>query len=256
MGRELRRVPLDFGWPLHKVWAGFMMPDSLELPTCAACGGEGYGPEARAVASTFYPHQVGGPNADALAWHDKLGQAEVDHLVEAGYLRHCQVRQPDAENPRLWEWVAVPRLAADVNAAQAARRLLSELGLDCGARYIAIEFRCDVLGIKKDCPACDGRGDVGTVDQRVAAESWEGTGPPTGDGWQVWETVSEGSPVSPVFATRDELVAWLIGEGYTALAAERFAVGGWAPSMMIGGGRVVQNIQSLDMEGADGSREA
>ena len=25
--------------------------------------------------------------------------------------------------------------------------------------------------------------------------------PPIGDGWQVWETVSEGSPVTPVFAT-------------------------------------------------------
>lgn len=33
-------------------------------------------------------------------------------------------------------------------------------------------------------------------------------GPPTGDGFQLWETTSEGSPTSPVFATLDELCAW------------------------------------------------
>ena len=32
--------------------------------------------------------------------------------------------------------------------------------------------------------------------------------PPTGDGYQLWETTSEGSPVSPVFATLDELCEW------------------------------------------------
>jgi hypothetical protein len=28
-------------------------------------------------------------------------------------------------------------------------------------------------------------------------------------GWQMYETVSEGSPISPVCATKDELAAWL-----------------------------------------------
>lgn len=32
--------------------------------------------------------------------------------------------------------------------------------------------------------------------------------PPTGDGYQLWETTSEGSPVSPVFADFDELCEW------------------------------------------------
>lgn len=32
--------------------------------------------------------------------------------------------------------------------------------------------------------------------------------PPTGDGFQLWETTSEGSPQSPVFATLEELCAW------------------------------------------------
>lgn len=32
--------------------------------------------------------------------------------------------------------------------------------------------------------------------------------PPAGDGYQLWETTSEGSPCSPVFATLDELCAY------------------------------------------------
>lgn len=32
--------------------------------------------------------------------------------------------------------------------------------------------------------------------------------PPTGEGYQLWETTSEGSPASPVFATLDELCEW------------------------------------------------
>lgn len=32
--------------------------------------------------------------------------------------------------------------------------------------------------------------------------------PPEGEGFQLWETTSEGSPVSPVFKTLDELCEW------------------------------------------------
>jgi hypothetical protein len=32
--------------------------------------------------------------------------------------------------------------------------------------------------------------------------------PPKGDGYQLWETTTEGSPISPVFETLDELCEW------------------------------------------------
>lgn len=32
--------------------------------------------------------------------------------------------------------------------------------------------------------------------------------PPVGEGYQLWETTSEGGPVSPVFASLDELCEW------------------------------------------------
>lgn len=42
-------------------------------------------------------------------------------------------------------------------------------------------------------------------------------GPPKGEGYQLWETTSEGSPVSPVFETLDELCEWC-ESNYTVFA--------------------------------------
>lgn len=62
------------------------------------------------------------------------------------------------------------------------------------------------------CMDCDAEGKIngawckrceGEKDYRII------THPPTGDGFQMWETVTEGSPQSPVFATLKELCAWL-----------------------------------------------
>ena len=57
---------------------------------------------------------------------------------------------------------------------------------------------------------------------------------------QMYETVSEGTPLSPPFATTDELVDWMCsnkdfwGNGpRTREQAERFVKGGWAPSFIV-----------------------
>ena len=69
--------------------------------------------------------------------------------------------------------------------------------------------------------------------------------------YQVYQTVSEGTPVSPTFGTLTELEDWLVREGYSRKAAHAFAEGGWAPSMMtITGGPnagVYNDIESLTM---------
>ncbi len=51
--------------------------------------------------------------------------------------------------------------------------------------------------------------------------------------YQVYETVSEGTPVSPVFDDLKTLIAWLISQGHSPTAARRFAETGWAPSMIM-----------------------
>ncbi|HEU4649484.1 MAG TPA: hypothetical protein VFS33_10525 [Gemmatimonadales bacterium] len=65
--------------------------------------------------------------------------------------------------------------------------------------------------------------------------------------YQVYETVSEGTPKSPVFLTLDALVDWLVEQGHTRHAAERFAKSGWAPSMVVMGGQMASNIDVHDL---------
>lgn len=67
---------------------------------------------------------------------------------------------------------------------------------------------------------------------------------------QAYETVSEGTPVSPPFATPAELIDYLAANGdfwdqqrgdgpWDRAAAERFVTSGWAPSMIVTDGKVV-----------------
>lgn len=56
--------------------------------------------------------------------------------------------------------------------------------------------------------------------------------------YQIYENVSEGTPVSPVFQTTDEMKAWLVSEhGLTAEGADAFVEDGYAVSMMVMPGR-------------------
>ncbi len=74
--------------------------------------------------------------------------------------------------------------------------------------------------------------------------------------WQVYETVTEGTPVSPAFATPEELVEYLVANGdfwdqkcgeksYSRARAEAFVKSGWAPSGMSIGGTFYTGVESL-----------
>jgi hypothetical protein len=82
------------------------------------------------------------------------------------------------------------------------------------------------------------------------------------DWWQAYETVSEGTPVSPAFATPEELIEYLAANGdfwdqrrmaegrggkagYSRAAAEAFVRGGWAPSMIIANGKCHEGAEGL-----------
>lgn len=66
--------------------------------------------------------------------------------------------------------------------------------------------------------------------------------------YQLYETVSEGTPLSPVFATTGELVEHLVvhGDGWdqpvSREAAEAFVRDGWVPSMVFSEGRVTTGV--------------
>ena len=65
--------------------------------------------------------------------------------------------------------------------------------------------------------------------------------------YQVYETVSEGTPTSPVFETEFQMIDWLVGQGHSPHAAEEFVKAGWAPSfMVIPGVGMAKNMDAFD----------
>lgn len=85
--------------------------------------------------------------------------------------------------------------------------------------------------------------------------------------WQVYETVSEGTPVTPPFATQDELIEYLVANGdfwdqkrraegkssmpcepWSRVSAERFVKDvGWAPSLISTPATgVMSGVEALD----------
>lgn len=92
---------------------------------------------------------------------------------------------------------------------------------------------------------------------------WE---PPVGEGWQLWQTVSDG-PISPVFATADELIDWMCqpvpekdrtrfqpspypdmpwAQGWKREVAEPFVKDiGWAPSGIVTNGKWKDGVTAL-----------
>jgi hypothetical protein len=102
---------------------------------------------------------------------------------------------------------------------------------------------------KATCPHADDE-DYDHDKNTCGGFSWS---PPTGEGWQLWQTVSDG-PISPVFATPEELIDWMSqpvpadkrkpyepaayparpwAQGWQRESAERFVRGeGWMPSAM------------------------
>jgi hypothetical protein len=93
--------------------------------------------------------------------------------------------------------------------------------------------------------------DEGTPPDPAYYGTWD---PATATWFQVWETVSEGTPVTPPFATAAELVDYLVegGDdwdrrsgrgGYTRAQAEAFVSDGYAPSMAIINGTIARGIE-------------
>lgn len=65
--------------------------------------------------------------------------------------------------------------------------------------------------------------------------------------YQIYQNVSEGTPISPKFNTLEEMEAWLISEGYSPESAKAFCQLGHAPSFAITPAGIASDIHSLDL---------
>lgn len=200
MGREARRVPLDFDWTIGEVWGGYLMPENLHEDKCPDCE-NGLTADGELINGVAY--MIVGLADDVFAQERGRGMHPyLQPIQEISYV-HGRPRT----TARFEEFVK--GLFADDEydkpnwigrqPYRMARRLMELAGLDDQWGY---------------CPKCEGHASVERYPgQRVEAEAWERTEPPTGDGWQMWETTSEGSPKTPVFATAEELADYCAANG-------------------------------------------
>lgn len=157
MGREVKRLPLDFDWPLKETWFGYVLP---AIP-CQLCNGSGKRPHGKAMSR----------------W---------------GFESDC-------------------------------------------------------------CDCCEGEG---KVFPRVELPEWKHdpfNEEPVGMGYQMWETTSEGSPISPVFATPEELARWLADTKASAFGGMGATYAQWlgmiqkgsAPSAFITSRGIVSGVEGI-----------
>lgn len=69
--------------------------------------------------------------------------------------------------------------------------------------------------------------------------------------YQLYQTVSEGTPESPSFATKAELIEYLVrngsfcGDRYSLKSATAMVEGGWAPSAVFDNGKIYVGADAL-----------
>jgi len=229
--REVRRVPLNFDAPLNEVWRGYINPN-LPPITCSSCGGSGLNPATRQIEQEWYDHDGFGTRwtyqynvapdgspatrppwrviGENRSWMHSLTQDEVDALIEHDrlYMLTKDGHHPTADEVNQWA-------------------LHDLMGHDAINRWICVETRAKRLGVWGECVDCAGSGSIWqSEDHKRVYEGWQEFEPPTGEGWQLWETTTEGSPQSPVFSTPEALADWCESNA-TIFADERMTRDEW-----------------------------
>jgi len=293
MGREVKRVALDFSWPINRTWYGYVKPDDLYPTNCDTCDGTGMTDDYRQISESWYTHLC--PPGEE-GWSDKITQDEVDALVENRRLMDFThewitsetvikistkdeviirlglepMEDDDEDVDYVQNWIENGSIELSdtgeytitsgwvrredryvPTAAEVNEWSKSGMGHDSCNRWICAETRAKRLGKYGHCTVCDGDGSIfKDADHEAAYDAWMEQDPRAGEGWQLWENVSEGSPQSPVFATKEELSTWMQNNGdgnsggYSKESADAFINQGWAPSMMIINGTMMTGVDS------------
>lgn len=226
MGRELKRVPNDFKWPIGQLWKGYVCPYTAQ--ECKSCGGTGLNQETKKIRDEWYSFEdteyrdlPNGRRYNNKAWQYHLTEIEVDALLKSN---------------RLWDFTRIPIneeqkqvveekiekggnswLPFD-NGYRPTPKEVNEwakngIGHDAYNQWICVEARAKHLGFYGHCVFCEGGEIWHTKEIKDAAENWKSYDPPKGEAFQLWNTTTEGHPMSPVFSSLEELCEYLEIEG-------------------------------------------
>jgi len=293
MGRQVKRVLIDFNWPLNKEWEGYVNP-YYKAERCQKCKGDGYSEVAKRLKNQWYGRadfkltdrnskpflpdnniiltlakrniqnspEFFGTDEFAVdretarlcqlfnkSWMHHLNNLNIEALINAGRLRDFTHKWTGKK----WQQKEPPYVPS---AKEINEWSIYSFGHDSINCHIVISAECKQLRKNSTCEDCHGEGDVWPdQESKCLYESWQKIEPQIGDGWQLWETVTEGSPISPVFKTPEELAAFLISDEYSWKENDKgttydqwlmFIKGpGWAPSLIISDGDVKTGVQAV-----------
>ena len=239
MGREVKRVPVDFDWPIDEIWRGYLMPDKYNEAKCLDCD-NGRTPALSWVEAIVWLLPMLADDLRSQSFADTEHQftpfgddRSKIHPYLSSLMNVYTDRRPSADIAELIEGLTGEKPT-----------VFGYMG--SSASWKIVDKLRQAAGLDEQwgwCKACGGHSTLEKYPgQRAEGEAWTAEEPPTGEGWQLWETVSEGSPISPVFDSPEGLARWMSSDAYrwgisTPMqfeAALRFVAGdGWAPSMVL-----------------------
>lgn len=225
MGREIRRVPVDYQHPI--TWRESTVPFD----------GEHMRP-ARRWTHAFVP-MFNEPLSKAQADWDRereewLSSDEANRKYTQEYLDEVVERHAREERQFAFTGDSKYRRQRNQEYEDYVREHLGELAYKGGYE----EYAGKRPGSPPDPEA--------NYEPAYQPEGWP---PEDARGYQVFETVSEGTPLTPVFATKEELIDWLSTKGTSydppmaREAAERFVGWGSVPSMISDSTGVYSNME-------------
>lgn len=202
---------MDFDAPLNELWHGYVSPDWRPCPSDDCDNGS-------TVAAAW---------VEKIVWQ-LLILASADEAN--GQALHPWLKSVPLRPEKLPKPEAIRELTGGLS-----REYRAPFGHDACDRWSAMKAVVRAAGLDPDawctCQTCKGHA-MHPADI-VPSEAWECTEPPEGDGWQMWETTTEGSPQTPVFATAGEL-AEHCAEHCTVFADMRWTAEQWLASFDAG----------------------
>ena len=177
---SVKRVPLDFDWPVGYLWHGYINPWPGPID-CVECKGTGLNDACHTLYRNF------------RRWAPRLTEEEMALALKAGI--------------------------GDKELAQIRRRVWNEVDSPLIRAYLT-EIRAKEEGIWGSCQVCKGKQRVPNPNPAVQQlyldvdlyEEWKPVEPPRGNGWQLWQVrEGKGCPASVVFKSEGELAKWCSG---------------------------------------------
>ncbi len=245
----LKRVPASFCWPLHKPWEGFINEHEKSAQDCSVCDATGLSSTARRLEAmrygqaAFRPEDRGSVPLKPSDPHVRERASRLVNLSESGYYGTGEAAIEREANRlcTLWNSSWINHLNSDdVAALLKADRLwaftrefvpgkgnvpkenyvaptpeqvniwnIETSGHDASNCWICCKAECHRLGASFECEHCEDGKIWPSPEVKAASQAWRRTEPPAGNGYQMWAVTGEGCPVSPVFATAEEMAAWL-----------------------------------------------